>query len=70
MAPELDFFVCTEAPPAPFAFAFVFDQFDAEDRGQCNILSIIGVETFFASIPLPRAWACINDIAALCRSLR
>ncbi len=49
----------------PQAFA-IFDR--VVGLGRCNVKNMD--EAMFANPAAPSAWACINDIATLCRSLR
>ena len=71
---ELDWVACLAVftPMVPVAVAAVAPAIEGGEAplAFCELAGIGGVGGRDVFLELPQAWACINDIAALCRSLR
>ena len=69
---EFDFFACVPSiGDGPSAVAFVVRSPGEGPGAFCGILDKDGIGERFGMQPeLPQAWACITDIAALCRGVR
>jgi len=67
--PGLGFLSCDQPVVPPVAVAFVRAGGRGAPDTQCNFGSEAISFGILTDFPISDAWACINDIAALCRSL-